>query len=289
MNRYIIFVLLGAILWGTTGTAQALAPEEATPLVVGALRLLVGGIALLVYIFISRENYQWNLPLLPLFFSALAMAAYQPFFFTGVAVTGVAVGTVVALCSAPIFAGLFEVFLYRKVPDWVWGLSTLLAVIGCMLLFQSNQSIVVEPLGITFSLLAGFSFAVYTFVSKSLVTNHSSDLVVAVVFSSAAVMLLPILFFHNFQWIGTLSGSLSVLHLGIIATGVAYILFARGLKKIQSSSAVTLALAEPLTAAVLGIFLLGEELTFLSSIGLALLFVGLLLLGNKHRLLKNYS
>ena len=42
-----LFVLLGAMLWGTTGTSQALAPAGATPLAVGALRVAIGGAALL--------------------------------------------------------------------------------------------------------------------------------------------------------------------------------------------------------------------------------------------------
>jgi DME family drug/metabolite transporter len=43
-----LLVLLAAILWGTTGTSQALAPPGAHPLTVGALRLAVGGGALLL-------------------------------------------------------------------------------------------------------------------------------------------------------------------------------------------------------------------------------------------------
>jgi len=39
-------VLMAAMLWGTTGTAQAFAPEGAQPEVVGTLRLLIGGVAL---------------------------------------------------------------------------------------------------------------------------------------------------------------------------------------------------------------------------------------------------
>lgn len=41
-----IAVLAAAVLFGTTGTAQALGPESTTPLGVGAARLIVGGTAL---------------------------------------------------------------------------------------------------------------------------------------------------------------------------------------------------------------------------------------------------
>lgn len=40
------WVLAAAVLWGTTGTAQALAPTGASPLAVAAMRLAIGGAAL---------------------------------------------------------------------------------------------------------------------------------------------------------------------------------------------------------------------------------------------------
>lgn len=42
-----VFILAAAMLWGTTGTAQALAPAGVNPLALGALRVAIGGIALL--------------------------------------------------------------------------------------------------------------------------------------------------------------------------------------------------------------------------------------------------
>jgi DME family drug/metabolite transporter len=43
-------VLAAAVLWGTTGTAQAFAPEGATPLSVGTVRLVLGGLALVAFV-----------------------------------------------------------------------------------------------------------------------------------------------------------------------------------------------------------------------------------------------
>src|SRR5699024_9320200 len=65
------------------------------------------------------------------------------------------------------------------------------------------------------------------------------------------------------------------LQLGIVATGVAYYLFSKGLVHVSSSTAVTLALAEPLTAALLGVVIVGETLNLLSWAGLSLLILGI--------------
>ena len=46
MVLHVLAVLVAAMLFGTTGTAQVLGPDGTTPLSVGAMRLIVGGIAI---------------------------------------------------------------------------------------------------------------------------------------------------------------------------------------------------------------------------------------------------
>ncbi len=47
----VIAILAAAVLFGTTGTAQALGPHETTPLAVGVMRMVVGGTGLAVVAF----------------------------------------------------------------------------------------------------------------------------------------------------------------------------------------------------------------------------------------------
>src|SRR5690554_3847273 len=90
-----VALVVGAgVLWGTTGTAQALAPAGVDPLSLGAARLLVGGGALLALALwrgalggLTRRDW----PRIAL--AAACVAAYQPLFFAGVARAGVAIGT----------------------------------------------------------------------------------------------------------------------------------------------------------------------------------------------------
>nr|MBC8507670.1 DMT family transporter [Chloroflexota bacterium] len=109
-----LLVILAAILWGTTGTAQALAPSGADPRSVGAIRLAIGGLALLIITAtrgVKFREIKW--PLLPTLIAGISMAAYNLFFFEGVAKAGVAVGTIVTIGSSPILAGLLG-WLFRK-------------------------------------------------------------------------------------------------------------------------------------------------------------------------------
>lgn len=273
------FVLLAAMLWGTTGTAQAFAPAGFDSAVIGTLRLALGGGALLA-LALLRGNLGplggW--PLWPTLGAALFTACYQLCFFAAVAKTGVAVGTIVGIGSSPIAAGILGFLLLGERPGRLWMSATLLAVVGCALLSLSGGPVAVDPLGIMLAIGAGFAYAAYTLIIKGLLEGRSPDAVIAVVFCVGALLLAPLLWGREFAWLTEPKGVAVILHLGLVTAGLAYWLFARGLQLIPVSTAVTLSLAEPLTAGLLGVVVLDEVLTASAFAGIALIFAGLLLL-----------
>ena len=114
--------------------------------------------------------------------------------------------------------------------------------------------------------------------NKRLVAHHPPFTVMAVNSSIGALLLSPLLFTTDLSWLADPPGLGVVLYLGLITTALAYGLFARGLQIVSVHNAATLTLAEPLTAALLGILIVGEELTLYAFTGMALIFCGLLIL-----------
>lgn len=273
-----LWVLLAAVLWGTTGTAQSFFVGTAHPLSIGAFRLAIGGFSLLFFVLITRKLSVRSIPWPAAVLSAISMALFQPLFFSAVQVTGIAIGTVVAIGSAPVLTGMIEWVALKKKPDRVWGIATILALGGCVLLFANKGQQLVDPVGIAMALGAGFSFAVYALVSKNVLKTMETVSAVAVIFSLSACCLLPFLLFFDLSYAIVPVNSALLVYLGIGATSLSYVLFSCGLKKIPSSSAVTLSLAEPLTAAVLGVLVVGEALSGLSWVGVMLLLCGIIVL-----------
>jgi DME family drug/metabolite transporter len=76
------FIIGAALLWGTNGTAQAFAPAGFDPKIIGALRLLIGGVALLLLAIKRKELGQYRSWLqTPVFLAAAFTASYQLCFF----------------------------------------------------------------------------------------------------------------------------------------------------------------------------------------------------------------
>lgn len=282
-----LVVLLGAILWGTTGTAQTLMPQTIHPLAVGASRLAVGGFSLLLILLVMRKINFRNWPWKATIYAAVSMAVFQYLFFSSVRLTGVAIGTVVTIGSAPVFSGIIEWLLIKRRPTRVWLTATVLAIVGCALLFLNKEGLIVNSMGVTMSLGAGLLFAFYTYVNKEVLDKVDAVPAVAVIFSTSAMLLIPFLFVFDTEGLYTRQGVTVVLYLGLATTSVAYILFSAGLKRISSSSAVTLSLAEPLTAAILSVLVVGERLNGTAWLGVALLLGGILVLTLSGRKIRN--
>jgi len=99
--------------------------------------------------------------------------------------------------------------------------------------------------------------------------------VMGLLFGAAAVLLAPVLALSSPGWVLTGRGIAVIGYLGVVTTVLAYLLYGRGLRTVPAPVAVTLGLAEPVVAAILGLAVLGERLSTTALAGLVL--VGLAL------------
>lgn len=279
-----------AALWGTTGTAQALGPEDSDPVSVGALRIAVGSLVLLLLAIrgIPTGGAAPALARVPLpvmlLIGGLSVAAYQVCFFIGVARAGVAVGTVVALGVAPLATGALGLLL-RERPGRRWMLATAGAVTGIVLLVAgSGGGGHIDVLGIAAALGAGIAYAGNATAARALILRGLRGVaVMASFFSLGALILLPTLFFVDLSWLATRSGLVMVLWLGLGATGLSYFLFQHALSRLTASTVATLTLAEPVTAALLGVLVLREQLSSLTAVGIVVVVLSLLVVAMRPR------
>jgi DME family drug/metabolite transporter len=276
-------VLSAAVLFGTTGTAQTLAPEI-EPLVVGASRIAVGAaLLLLVALLVGRMRVGGGRGAVLL--GGACVALYQATFFAAVAETGVAVAAGVALGSAPAFTGALARSFAGERLHRGWAAATALAVAGVgLLVLGGGADGEVAPAGVALALLSGCGYAGYAVLSKRMLqAGGSPEGVMAAVFAAGAVLLLPLLAIVPLGELTSSGGLALALYLGAIPTALAYILFARGLERIDAGETATLTLAEPLTAAALGVIALGERPGATAAAGAALVLGGLVLLALRPR------
>lgn len=279
----VAMALAAATLWGTTGTAQALSAAQSSPYWIGALRLAIASVFFAGFILLGRPKKSnvhfslrsaWHWVLM----GGIAMAAYNLFFFAGIKATGVATGTGVAIGSCPVWAGMLQSLVSRQPPRPIWWMGTALAVTGIsLILWGAGADAQFDVIGLVFCLAAGLSYAFYTIVSKHLVSIASPEVTTFSVFTTAALIAVPIAAWNAGVFTASASTWIMVSYLGIVATGVSYLLFSHALRVVSVATCVTLTLAEPLTAFLLAIVLLGEQPGATAYGGLGFVLSGLLL------------
>lgn len=279
--RGMIMVVAAAMLWGTTGTAQSFAPAQLSSYWVGALRLGVAALFFWPALGLSGRSALTGaalrrLPWRSVGLAALCMCVYNLAFFAGVRACGVAIGTALALGSGPVWAGLLQAAITQTWPTRAWWLGTGVAVAGVVAMATAGGAAAsISLTGVLLCLLAGLSYATYAFVNQRMVTGASPAVVTAGVFTLAALLAVPgALVLSGVPALRT-GDLVIVLWLGVVSTGVAYLLFSHALRHISAATGVVLALAEPVTAFVLAILVVGEQPGWIGVLGLVAVLAGL--------------
>jgi DME family drug/metabolite transporter len=283
-KRLGIFAILGAALcFGTTGTAQQLGAPEISPLAVASARLLCGSLFLFLFASFQRKSRgDIRMPVPDLIVCGVGIGMYQLTFFSAVHSTGIAIATVTALGAAPTLSALVAFLLMREKPQKVWYLGTAITILGIVLVGTARGIDSFNRKGVALAALAGFGFAIFNVICRRSLNRGAQDLwLTATTFGVAALVSMPFLFVQNPSWILTSKGFFTVLWLGLVTTSMGYVLYMYGLKRIESSLAATVVLAEPATATVLAAIVIGEKLVLQSYIGIATVALGILYLSRK--------
>ena len=279
-------ILFASILWGTTGTAASFAPDL-SPLAIGAFSMGVGGLlqAGLAYrkILFAFDKLLQNKKLLAV--STLALAVYPLAFYSSMKLSGVAIGTVVSIATAPFFSALLECLISKKNNiNKHWLTSFAIGVAGIGLLVFSESSSANESgddlklLGIALGLLAGLCYAIYSWATKALIDKDiKSQAAMGSIFGLGAMLLLPTLWFTGENLFSSQTNVLVISYLTLIPQCLGYVAFSFGLRHVTASSANLLTLFEPVVAAVLAVCVVGELIPFTGWLGMSLIVLCLLM------------
>ncbi|WP_339721221.1 EamA family transporter [uncultured Paraglaciecola sp.] len=282
-NAAIIFACL---LWGTTGTAASFTPSV-SPLATGAFAMGLGGLLLvftsLKHLKIDSVKLLSHYPLLIV--GGLSVAVYPLAFYSSMRLSGVAIGTVVSLASAPFFTVLLECLISNKSVAKKWFISFAIGALGIVLLsmgklddIQQQTQNLHHYFGITLGLLAGLSYALYSWVAKSMIDrNIHSKSAMAAMFGLAALILLPSLFVTGDNLFASTSNTFVAFYMAIIPMFLGYVLFGYGLNYVEASQATLLTLLEPALATIMAVVIVGEKFSVIGWLGIGLILLCLLL------------
>jgi DME family drug/metabolite transporter len=263
----VISIVIASFLWGTTGVAASLIPNV-SPLAIGAFSMGVGGVLLIInaHKALAHDLRELICRSKMLFLGGLSVAIYPLAFYTSMRWSGVAIGTVISIASAPFFTVILERLISKKKVTVEWGISFAFGALGILLLTLGKQKstgldveVTTQFWGIVLGLIAGLTYATYSWAAKQMINSGiSSKSSMASMFGVAAIFLLPSLFFTGENLFSTTTNGVVALYMAAVPMFLGYLLFGLGLRHIEASKATLITLLEPVVATILAIVIVGE-------------------------------
>ncbi|MFD5099684.1 DMT family transporter [Streptomyces albidochromogenes] len=288
-------VATAAIAWGTGGAVAAVLYDVGGigPGAVSFWRFLGGlGLLLMLRALWRRRRSAPGRSLARCFLrnkgqvvaTGFGLAVYQTAYFAAVQQAGLTVATMVTLGSGPVLVAVGSRLLLDERIGRAGAVAVVCGVLGLGLLMGgTDQNTGPDPLlGLGYAVLSAVGYAGVTLLGRASGRGREGGAFDAMVvaFAVGTLCLFPLALAEG--WLPRTEHLFwtvaSIGYLGLIPTALAYTLFFAGLSVVRATTASVIALVEPLTAAVIGVALLGDRVNPVVVTGMALLMCAVLCL-----------
>lgn len=296
MKRYeiigIILTLLGATLWGVSGTSVQFVGNFRNMNLEWLLtmRLITAGLLTVLYGWIRQGSAifnvfrNWRDTLGLVIFGVFGMALCQYTYFRSIVIAGAGIATVLQYL-APSMIIIYLLVRYGKRPSTGEIISVILALAGTICLMGNNgfsfESFRSDVL--FWGLLSAVGVAVYSVSPVRLLATYGTIPIVGfgMLLSglvAAALFQQP----HSYAtWdVWTVVGCFNVVFLGTIVSFNAYL---EGVKRIGAVSGSILSSIEPISAAFFGWALLGNQFNWVGILGMAMIITTVIIIALEKR------
>ncbi|MBV7499682.1 EamA family transporter [Achromobacter sp. ACM05] len=263
-NTDLLLTALAPTIWGSTYVVTTLMLPPGYPLTVAMLRALPAGILLMLWVRALPHGIWWLRVFVlgalnfSVFWALLFVAAYRlP---GGVAATLGAIQPLVVIALARLLLGA---------P--VRGLSVVAALTGLagVALLVLTPKAALDPVGVAAGLGSAASMALGTVLSRRWQPPVSALTFTSWQLTSGGILLVPAALLAEAPLpTFTLVNVMGLAWLGLIGAALTYVLWFRGVARLEPAAVSSLGFLSPLSATVLGRAILGQSLSPLQLAGM---------------------
>lgn len=290
----IMFIAVSATLWGLIAIfVRKLASFGFTPMEIVTLRTVTAAVILgLIGAGKDRSVFKISFHDIRLFIGTgiCSIVLFNWCYFTSINQLNLSFA-VILLYTAPAFVTVMSLLFLKEKMDIRKLISVVGTVLGCVLIAGVNieDASNVNAVGILTGLGAGFGYALYTIFGKFALHKYQPFTVTFYTFLLAGCTLIPLTGLWN-KWELLKSGEVLFygIGLGLFPTVIAYLLYTKGLEKMEGSKASIIATVEPVVATILSVFLYNESFGIIQFIGTVLILGSVVLINLKiHKQVKS--
>ncbi|MBI1939277.1 MAG: DMT family transporter [Ignavibacteriales bacterium] len=279
--------LFAVTVWGFSFIATKHALEEVSPAVIVFIRQILG-IIFLTIVAVSRKkkfslnvrDHSW------IFVLAIIACAHLWIQVTGLQWTSASnTGWIIGI--TPVFMAILSFTFFKEKISSLQTTGIAVAFAGLLLLVSKGDLSSVDLISNKGDLLIVAScvtWAIYSLVSKKITLHYSPTLTTLFLFVFVAILIAPFTINQkNIEAVMNLSagGWFAILFLGIICSGVAYLLWAQSLSEMSASRVGAFLYIEPFVTFFGAWLLLNEQITLFTLLSGLIIIGGVILVNRK--------
>lgn len=275
-------ILAAAALWGIIGVwNRRLMAGGLSPYSIVVVRNC-GGLVLLLAVMALRDRSVFHVERqhLKYFFGTgvVSVVLFTVCYFSCQEICSLAVASIL-LYTAPAIVVVLSALLWREPVTKKKLLALGLTLVGCALVCGVfSGSLTVTGGGIALGLGAGFFYALYSIFGRYALAHYGPMTVTVWTFVFAGAASLVLVRPAELAALAQPSMALTAVGLVVCSTVLPYILYTRGLARVEAGKASILASLEPVVASVAGVVLFGEPMSPLTAAGIVCVLAGVYIL-----------
>ncbi|MDY0943717.1 DMT family transporter [Priestia megaterium] len=280
-SLYISASIIAVLLWSTSFVGTKIAYTSFPPLTLGAARFVIAAVILGLILFIKKGKIKPSVKDIGLMSisGVLGTTLYFSLENIGVELT-TASNAAIIVASYPAITALMEFLFFKTKTSWLKGIGIGVAMIGVYQISYSpeTQTDDKQLVGNIILIVAGFIFALYNFTTRKVVQKYSMITISFYQTLAGAITFIPLAFIEESSWqTPDIKSFLILLYLGVFCSVIAFLLYNFGLRKLSSSSAMTLMNLVPIFGVLFSVLLLNEVLSIYQLIGGVIIILGVVL------------
>ncbi|WHH60701.1 EamA family transporter [Petroclostridium sp. X23] len=277
MKKGYLYIILTGIAFSTIEIAVKMT-QGINPFQLNFLRFLIGSLILLPFAIydIKKRKLHFNVNDFLFFMLTGFIGVFMSMGLFQMAVANAKASTVAVIFSTnPIFTIPFAYVILKENMNKKMVLSFLISLIGIGF-FLDPSSLNGHLKGIILSVLASIAFSLYSVVSKKRMERYGGLVLNCFTFLIGDAIVLAYLLFAKIPITKNITtpNILCILYLGVVATGLAYVLYFMAMKETSAITTSIVFFIKPALAPVLAFMILGETVTLNTAFGIIFILIG---------------
>ncbi|MEE1013595.1 MAG: DMT family transporter [Clostridia bacterium] len=283
----VLCITLAGVSWGTAGLfSHFLQKYGFSPFQISAGRILLAAIFMLLFVLLYNPKVLKVQPkkLILYAISGLALLGTSCFYYWAMELTSFSTA-VVLMYTAPVIVMIVSVLFLGEKFTWLKLTGVLGALLGCCFVTGIIGNLRFSAAGILVGLLSGISYSIYNICVK-LEMNRGDDPIGATTYCFFFSFLASLFVINPVDSakiiaVDPVPTLLLIAGMGFFIGAFPYLIYTFAMRKIPAGVASSMACIEPMTATIISILFLNEQLTVSAVIGIVMILGSVILLSRE--------